>query len=360
MRTPLRYRSGLLALAALLGLAAGPPATATHPFYEGLLRDGTVALERDQSAAAARDLRLAAFGLLDEPPRLAEALMKLAVAEAGLADEQRVVEVLGRLVDLEERFGAVSATELPAPLQSRFEAAALRYGPDSLLSAVPAFAALVERRAQSRQPAERERRRRGGTTPNAVVSTVAEPESEQPAVPGPQDAIGEVAAGGKAVETGARGDHPPDATNGQADVPAHATEPAAPSPAVLSTEEQASLEKARHLLARARRAGDLDEALAAARAVADAHPEHARAQELAGEIAYRSSRFAEAARFFDRLPLAATRERPELAFYMAVALYETGQEKRARGILEGALPLIERTAFVEGYVRKILGGTPLP
>ena len=82
------------------------------------------------------------------------------------------------------------------------------------------------------------------------------------------------------------------------------------------------------------------------RDVADRNPASAEAQLLAAEIAYRARRFEEAVRYFDRggEPPAG---RPDLLFYRAVALYESGRRADAAEVLERALPSLRRTPFVE-------------
>ena len=46
-------------------------------------------------------------------------------------------------------------------------------------------------------------------------------------------------------------------------------------------------------------------------------------------------------------------DRYDLWFYLAVARFETGDLAGARTALERALPGLQRTEFVEGYVRRI-------
>jgi hypothetical protein len=88
--------------------------------------------------------------------------------------------------------------------------------------------------------------------------------------------------------------------------------------------------------------------------VADAHPDAREVQYLAGEAAYRNSRWADAAVFFKRGG-APGDDRPELLFYMAVALYEVGDQPGAAAALRRSLPNLQKTPYVEGYVKRILG-----
>ena len=64
----------------LLALPAPPrrlaaPLAAVDPFYQSLLRDGQLAFDRKDYPTAARTLRLACFGMLDEPRPLADCLV---------------------------------------------------------------------------------------------------------------------------------------------------------------------------------------------------------------------------------------------------------------------------------------------
>ena len=126
---------------------------------------------------------------------------------------------------------------------------------------------------------------------------------------------------------------------------------AAPSPLAV----QAELDRVGELA----RANKLEEANAAARRAADAHPESPEAQLLAGEMAYRTSRWPDAVFYFRRGggPPDST---PVLLFYYAVVLYETGDRAGAAAALKRSLPNLRRTEFVELYVNKILGTSTSP
>jgi len=99
---------------------------------------------------------------------------------------------------------------------------------------------------------------------------------------------------------------------------------------------------------------DLREALRLARELADAHPDSKEAQYLAGEAAYRNSRWPEAAAYFRRGGPPGD-DHPELLFYMAVAFYEVGDQPGAASALKRSLPNLQKTPFVESYVKRILG-----
>ena len=124
-------------------------------------------------------------------------------------------------------------------------------------------------------------------------------------------------------------------------------------PAVPSSEDLARLDEARRQLSKARLASDLEDALVLAKGVADRFPDHPAAQHLVAEIAYRGSRWREAAEYFRRGGDPGD-ERPNLLFFMAVAFFENGELRAARTALRRCLPQLQKTAFVSEYVEKIL------
>jgi predicted Zn-dependent protease len=132
---------------------------------------------------------------------------------------------------------------------------------------------------------------------------------------------------------------------------------AAPAPQVPLAE---GLERVRRLLATGVQ-DELREGLTLARELADANPGSREAQHLAGEAAYRSARWQDAASYFKRGGDPGD-ARPELLFYLAVALYESGERDAAASALERSLPNLERTPYVDAYAKRILrsrtsGGT---
>lgn len=77
-------------------------------------------------------------------------------------------------------------------------------------------------------------------------------------------------------------------------------------------------------------------------------------QFLAGEIAYRASRWRDAVAYFRRGGDPGD-ERPVLLFYLSVALFESGEREAAAAALSRCLPKLEKTPLVESYREKILG-----
>lgn len=94
----------LLAFCALPALARG----SVDPFYDRLYREGLNARAAGENALAARKLRLACFGMLEDPPSLAGCLGQLALVEAARGESQALREALDRLLELERLFQALT------------------------------------------------------------------------------------------------------------------------------------------------------------------------------------------------------------------------------------------------------------
>lgn len=299
---------------ALAGLAlASGGATALHaaadPFYLDLLRDGIHHSNRGAWADAARSLRLACFGLLDEPKELAACLARLGVAQHRSDDLEGFRDTFRRVVEVEERFGAWTGAELPPEVRADFEERAAAAIPASTLEAVAAFRHLAGRSATPPQ---------GQAGPGRSGNR---PGSPEPARPEPTKPV----------------------------------EPASPpADRPLTPAERQKLAEARRLLAPEARAREVRQAYDLAREIATGHPESRDAQHLAAEASYRLSRWQDAVTWFRRGgdPGEAA---PELLFYFAVALHESGDRSAAAETLRRALPRLQRSPYVDVYAKKILG-----
>lgn len=376
-------RLGILVLAAVLLAAFGTfPADAAHPFYERMLRDGVASLELGDAETARRELEIAAFGFLDEPPLLAEALIHLGIARHELGQTQELQQTLRRLVEIEEGFGGYGQAELPATVRTDFEerilASAARELDQGRADAARLWADALLTLAPGSAPGRCLRGRAavlGGDCDSAVPDVRAcDPAPTEPNVlrdllachleREEWTAARELAASlprnlrrdrsfapllERLEDLPAEEEPEIPASLPDSDEPAGLSDPEGPS----ADDRRQALERARALLGGARTVGDLEEALELVRGVAEADPADAEAQILAGEIAYRASRWEDTVRYLER---AGELEdaRPEILFFLAVALYETGREERARVALEAALPALARTPFVNRYVDKIL------
>jgi tetratricopeptide (TPR) repeat protein len=289
-----------LALGVALLLAVPAAAPAAHPHYEGLLREGIFALERGEIEEAVADLRLACFGLLDEPEALAGCLAYLGMAQAASGDDPGFRDTFHRLAQVEARFGAYAAAEIPPAVRAAFETELRTRIPPAMLEATPALARLA-----------------GPPAPATAPGVPAEP------------------------------------------IAAPAAEPAPAPASLLPEEERALLDRARELMAAARTRQELDDPYRIARDVADAYPTSRTAQYLAAEIAYRAARWSEAVSYFRRGGDPADGN-PMLLFYLAVSLYESGEHEAAADALRRSLPRIEQTPFVRSYRARILDEKAAP
>jgi hypothetical protein len=154
---PGRLAAALLLAAALSGgaLRAAEP----EPFYLDLERSAALALERGDAAAAARKFRLACFGLLDEPPRLAACLVRLGVAQGRGGDREGFEATFERLDAVEGRFEVYAAAPVEPALREEFEGRLVAWIAARTLAARPAFAPLAERREAPAEEKSRPRRR---------------------------------------------------------------------------------------------------------------------------------------------------------------------------------------------------------
>lgn len=322
------------ALAAAL-LAASPLHAAIDPFYDSLLRDGIHAYDRADYRTAERNLRLACFGMLEEPRELAACLARLALAQDKAADPDGFRETFRRLVELEERFQAYSQGTLAPEVRASLEPRVAALIPAATLQGSPAvFRNLAARKAEGQgQPGKSQGARR------------AEPPSPAPAGSPPVKPQGSGPAAQPIERPVSQTPQPPAA-------PAPASSASAVRP--LSDAEREKLETARKLLAETGKAKDLKRAFQLAREVADAHAERLDAQHLAGEAAYRVSRWAEAASYLQRGGGPGD-DQPERLFYLAVSLYESGDSQAAAGALRRSLPNLQKSPYVDSYTKKILG-----
>jgi hypothetical protein len=263
--------------------------------------------------------------MLDEPKPLGACLARLALAQDKAADVEGFRETFVRLVEVEDRFQGYSQSDLPAEIRTALEQrVVVRIPAPTLESSPPAF------RSARKPPA-------GKTSP---------PPRE---VPAPSPALSNTAP---AKPPAAPVTKPPSPSPS----PIAAKVPAAPAPGPrpLTDEEKGKLESVRKALGETGKGKELRQAFQTAREVADAHPESTDAQRLAGEAAYRVSRWSDAASYLQRGGGPPDSE-PELLFYLAVSLFESGDAPGAAAALRRSLPNLQRSLYVDAYARKILG-----
>jgi tetratricopeptide (TPR) repeat protein len=427
----------------LIAVLSTSPAESADPFYENLLIQGA----RDYSVGsyndAAHKLRIACFGLLDEPGLLTEGLVRLSLAQARSGDNAALRETFDRIMDVESLFGTYADADIPDGLRREFEillraqipATQLsglpslqtlllrptQVGPEEIATAVPATEESTEESPESllQDALEKFRRRPAKARPIVDRLLASDPENQQglclrgqigvrlgecnealeglPSCPTLHSDV-DLAAyylaclveEGRLLEARSfesslasemRERRPisrlmsklpaaiesevmSSVANQQEAAPEEsieaevrpeelATEAETPPLEGITDEGLAQVREIQSLVRSATSLGDLEEPAQLAVDLANKNPDSQAAQYLAAEIAYRRSDWSAAVEYFKRAG-APTQDQPLLVFYMAVSLFETGSLEEARSLIELALPLLERTEFVNSYVARIL------
>ena len=301
-RSSLHVLAVISAIAVLPALAEPPR---IHPFYLERLVAGEKALRAHDGVEAANQLRIAAFGLVDDPTRRSEALVWLTLAVNGLGRTTDTQEVLDRFVLLQRVSGGYERSRMPDDIRLPFEDLLIAHAGRTTLAAIPSLAAIG---APPPKPTT--------TTPRAALSTEAAPAAPQPL---------------------------PTAT-----VTAPAPQPAKPrGPDAAAVHAQATT-----LL----RGGRTTDAIPLLESALAADPAQRRLRLLLLEALCLSSRWTAAAEEVRKLSPIDDSE-PVALFYAAAALYETGRAAEARPLLDRALPRIARTPMVERYRERIVNAT---
>ncbi len=137
--------AGLLAVAFLGAGASALQAQEPDPFTLDLERSGQAALLRGDHAIAVRKLRLACFGLLDHPKRLAGCLVRLGLAQGRAADRGAFVATFERLDAVEDRFAAYGGAGLTPEERREFEDLLAQWVAPESLALRKAFAPIAHR-----------------------------------------------------------------------------------------------------------------------------------------------------------------------------------------------------------------------
>jgi tetratricopeptide (TPR) repeat protein len=398
-------------------LGATVPATAETPreFYGSLLRRGVASYEASRYPDAAKQLRIAAFGLVDtiDQYQLAQIYLTLTFEKLGQHDKAR--DAAHRVISAERVERKYAGLTVPAAVRTAFEAAASR-----LLNPVD-VKMLREGTTPPRQVPEPAASPRASavtapTTPVQGTAAAAPPATTQtanqrPASWSPQETAPPPRTAAPAPQTNKSAARtttvenvpqqsitpvPPPQTSGtQAIPPKPAPKPATtakpPLPTAPSTSRPSQSAPAKAIGSEADgRGGPLESArppapsaapaprtltasaagtrlAAAERALNSSNLNEARRsyRELLGapgldhdtliriaEGLYRARDFAGSLNAFNRLGTLRRGEEP-YQYYIAVAAYETGDSSRAKKALAAALPYIEITPDVARYRGRI-------
>jgi hypothetical protein len=373
-------------VAALSGTAMSVSAATPNEFYQGLLRRGTASYEAARYTDAAKQLRIAAFGLVEVVDQYQIAQVYLTLTYDKLTDPDRARDAARRVAAAERVERKFTGLPLPAAVRTAFESLAgkllspsdsatlLRGAEDvktqtmkSAPAAATAQASSTPRRTttppqtkpQTTQAAEARNTTPAPKTVTAVpqretpktatvvkqppATTASAPQTTKPTPPAttPTRPATSSAAKPAVNETSGRGG------------PIEPARPvaAAPAPRTLSASEVATKIAAAE---RGLNNGNLTDARRAFRDLLAAPGlEHETLVRVA-EGLYRARDFSGALSAFNRLGTLRKGEEP-YRYYIAVALYETGDFARAKKELAAALSFIEVTPDVARYRIKIEG-----
>jgi hypothetical protein len=321
-----RSISFLILTILMTGITAPSLAATGEDFYRGLLRRGIAHVEAGQHDAAAKLLRIAAFGLVDSIDEFETAHVYLTIAHDGMKREAEARASALRVLTAERIARRYASLSLPPAVRARFEAVAAKVlNPEQMVAlrgGAPPPAApppmTIVRRDTSKPPAATNG---PGTTTPATVPQPSSPAPVQVAAPTPAPT-------------------PPRAP---------APTPVAPQPvAPRVVDVNAELNKADDSLTK----NDLTSARRILRTLHGldnlSHDHRIRI----AEGLTRARDFQGAVQAFQRIPTFRSGEEP-YRFYYAISLYETGDYNSARRELMAALPHIETTPDVARYRAKI-------
>jgi len=138
----------LTAVVLLLGAGSAAPGAPVDDFYGTRLREGRLAYLSGRQVEAIDMLRIAAFGLMDYPPLLSEALAFRALAQVKAERLPDADETLKRFLEVERRFAPWSQAAMPEKERKELEALLVKRIPPDALLGVATLERLVETEQQ--------------------------------------------------------------------------------------------------------------------------------------------------------------------------------------------------------------------
>ena len=128
------------AAAAFAVLAIAAPLRAQNAFYTSLFERGLTNAKQGNWKLASQQLRIAAFGMLDDLPQYETAHIWAAIASERSAEVAEARVSAEKVVNAERLAHAYASLRIDAPTRSSFEALLAKYVSAERLAAVPAFA----------------------------------------------------------------------------------------------------------------------------------------------------------------------------------------------------------------------------
>lgn len=312
-------------------------------FYQNLLRRGVADFNAGRFDAAERELRIAAFGLVDAIDQYQTAHIYLALSADRLGHTEEARRAVDRVQAAQRVTASYPSLPLPAEIRTAFDALIQRQLPTAI---APLNGAAPKRKNGSASPP------RATKPPPAVKPQPAKPappQQETAKAPAKEPALleREIPFEAPAVPAPTPILAPPVPAPPMATPPM--TSQSAPAPRLPAPQLRRDLAAAERALL----ADDLVTARAIYRENLDVTSDHATLLRIA-EGLYRARDFAGALAAFGRGGELGAGEQP-YRYYRAVAYYETGDYARAKAEMEAALPHIEITSEVARSRAKILG-----
>jgi hypothetical protein len=112
-------------------------------FYTQRLDAGKSEFAAERYGEAADDFRIAAFGMLNDPVRLSEALVRLAVADEAAKRTDDLKATLDRFLEIERRFPSYQKASLEPDIRAKFKELLLAHFPETVIGGIPSLTGLV-------------------------------------------------------------------------------------------------------------------------------------------------------------------------------------------------------------------------
>lgn len=187
----------LTVLSTSIFAAVSMGADETQDFYEVRLTSGFEAVRATRVSEGIDEFRIAAFGLMEKPPLLTEALVRLALAQDAIGSKEAADETVKRFLEIERRFGAYAAARLEPAARAAFGNLLGRHAPGEAMVSPPSRESPPPAPAESPTSTESPTSSKPATSnepptstePSIVAAQVPEPQPEPAESPSPPSQI---------------------------------------------------------------------------------------------------------------------------------------------------------------------------